>query len=234
MPRPVAYDRQTFNNPNPLARFAHRSRFRHALALMERNAGRGARVLDFGAGTGAFLHRLGQIRPDLERIAFEPFMPIRYPGMLRETAMENLASGSIDAICAFEVFEHLSEPFLHDFFSQASRILKPRGKIIASVPIMQGLALPVKELSRSLLFHRRSDHSTGELMSGLLGRPIERADDLLTSHKGFSHRALYNKLSQRFSLVDGFCSPFSAMPWWANSQVFWVFDRPAQSEGPPL
>ena len=40
------------------------------------------------------------------------------------------------------------------------------------------------------------------------------------THKGFDFRALVDRLGERFEVGDVARSPFPALPWWLNSQVF--------------
>jgi hypothetical protein len=88
---------------------------------------------------------------------------------------------------------------------------------------MQGAALPLKEVSRALLFRRFSDYSFVELLKGTFGMGVPRAENILWSHKGFDHVRLFNRLKREFSLESNSYSPFPNLPWWLNSQAFYVF-----------
>ena len=92
---------------------------------------------------------------------------------------------------------------------------------------MQGLALPLKLASRRLLYRRRGDYRWGEVLRGLLGRPVPRAANVRASHKGFDHRALRRLLERHFTIEATRRSPFAWLPWWASSQVFWRLSQPA-------
>lgn len=219
----ISYETQTLKNPNPLARFAHQARYRTSLNLVKHFAPTGATVVDFGAGQGEFLHQLGRVRSDLRMFAFEPFMHIEHPEIQTRTSMDHFADHSIDVLCAFEIFEHLAPGFIDQFVSQARRICKASTTIIISVPIMQGIGLPIKEVSRAILFRRRSDYSLGELLRGTFALSVNRPTDILTSHKGFDQRALYSRLSTDFQTVERFFGPIRILPWWCNSQAFLVF-----------
>ena len=223
MGKSVSYDRQTIGSPNPLARFAHRSRHRLSLSLVERHAPPGGLVVDFGAGTGEMLHLLGARRPDLQRAAIEPYMQVRHEGFPHHASLARLEPATVDVLTAFEVLEHLSEPDIAGFIADALRVCKPGATLIVSVPIMQGLALPLKELNRALLFRRPSDHSVPELFRAIAGYPVPRAADIRRSHKGFDHRALRTRLEHALDLQSHFSGPLTALPWWANSQSFLVF-----------
>lgn len=219
----VAYGRQTLDHPNPLARFAHRARHRRSLALAAMYVARSGTILDFGAGTGELLHRLGGLRPDIRLLAFEPFMAVQHPGILGIAELETLPDASLDAVSAFEVCEHLEADQLDGFLAQTRRLLRPEGCLIVSVPVMEGLALPAKEASRALLFRRASDYRPAELLGGMFGRPVARAPDVRTSHKGFAHRALWRRLDDDYVTIESVLSPFPGLPWWVNSQRFGVF-----------
>ena len=224
--RSVAYDRQTIKHPNPFARFAHIVRHKTALHFAVRYLHPDGAILDIGAGIGALLSELRAVRPDIVCTAFEPFMTIADPEIRQVTFLEVVRRDGIDVVSAFEVFEHLTPAIMDGCLAEVGRVLKRDGHFIVSVPIMEGLVLPLKEASRAILFRRRSDYSRGEMVAGIFGRQVPRAKNLLVSHKGFSHRALMARLTEDFRLVETQLSPFPKLPWWMNSQVFLVF-KPA-------
>src|SRR5271165_1307724 len=98
----------TVETPNPLARFAHRTRMARSVALVERYLPPEGALVDFGAGTGLLLHQLRAHFPMADLIGVEPFMAPLYPASARYVAgLGELDSGSVDLICAFEVCEHM-------------------------------------------------------------------------------------------------------------------------------
>jgi hypothetical protein len=218
-----SYELQTLKSPNPLTRFAHHVRYKNSLGLVNAYAKNGATILDFGAGEGELLHQLGASRPDLRMFAFEPFENIAYPEIQRHTSIDDVASNSIDVLSAFETFEHLTPDYVDQFILQARRICKADAKLIVSVPIMQGVALPIKEASRAILLRRFSDYSLVELIRGTCGLKVDRTADILYSHKGFDQRTLFRRLDLEFQTVNRFFCPIRALPWWCNSQAFFVF-----------
>lgn len=228
MSREVPYEVQTLNHPNPIVRFAHQTRYRNSLNLAARLLRRGGSILDFGAGQGEFLHRLATQRPDVRLIAFEPFMTIKYPEIENRRTIEEVETNSIDFYCAFETLEHISDEQIERFIAEGQRVCRANGTIVVSVPIMQGVILPIKEISRSLLFRRFSDYGIAELMKGIVGMDVPRADNILWSHKGFDQRRLYDRLRATFYAEEKFYSPFRALPWWCNSQAFFVFSAKRQ------
>ena len=94
----------------------------------------------------------------------------------------------MDVITAFETCEHLCDDTLETFFKNTEEYLKDTGTLIITVPIMIGLAFPVKEISRMIATRKMSDYSMIELINGVLGKSIERASDRNASHKGFDFR----------------------------------------------
>lgn len=224
MSREVPYEVQTLNHPNPIVRFAHQARYTNSLNLAVRLLPRGGAILDFGAGQGEFLHRLAGQRPDVRLIAFEPYMELKYQEIENRLTMEEVEPNSIDFYCAFETLEHVSDKQIEYFIAEGKRVCRPNAKIVVSVPIMQGVILPIKEVSRSLLFRRFSDYSIVEMMKGIVGMKVSRAENILWSHKGFDQRRLYDRLQAAFGPEERFYSPFRHLPWWCNSQAFFVFD----------
>jgi 2-polyprenyl-3-methyl-5-hydroxy-6-metoxy-1,4-benzoquinol methylase len=217
----VSYDRQTIHSPNPLARFAHRSRIAKSVALAEKYLPKKGVVIDFGAGTGLLLSTLGDRRSDASLYAIEPFMPSASDPRIHYVPDFEALNLNPDVISAFEVCEHLTDAETERFLANAQHCLKADGKLIVSVPIMIGGALLVKELNRSILFRRRSDYSASELLAGCLGRPVVRPAERNPTHKGFDFRRLRDQLRERFIIEDEILSPLP-LPWWANSQVFFI------------
>ena len=223
MSREIPYEQQTLSHPNPVARYAHQARYRKSLALLTRLVPEGGTILDFGAGEGELLHRLAALRTDIRLLAVEPYMKIKYPEILNLRSLEKVENDSIDLLCAFETLEHISGQQVDIFVAQAIRICRTDAKIVVSVPIMHGPLLPLKELSRCILFRRLSEYSLAELMRGVCGLRIERASNLQLSHKGFDYRLLRDRLGASFKAIEEFYSPYQKLPWWCNSQVFFVF-----------
>ncbi|WP_363349454.1 methyltransferase domain-containing protein [Methylocystis echinoides] len=220
----VTYDRQTVNSPNPIARFAHRTRLSKSILLADKHLPCRGAVADFGAGNGYFLSALGDVRVDAVLYAIEPYMPpsadprIQYISDLRGTPRE------FDVITALEVCEHLTDDQIDIFLADCKKKLRADGKLIISVPIMIGAALPIKELSRTILFQRRSDYSTSEILLGLVCCDVQRPEDRRPTHKGFDFRLLRKTLCKSFVIETELYSPLP-IPWWANSQVFFVCRR---------
>lgn len=220
----VSYDRQTINSPNPLARFAHKSRVAKSVALANRYLPNKGVVLDFGAGTGLFLSTFGKLRHDAILFAIEPIMPPAPDPQIHYIPNFESLKSQVDLICAFEVCEHLSDAELERFLSNARHALKVGAKLIISVPIMMGSALVLKEINRSILFRRASDYSGTELIKGVLGGTVQRPTDRGPTHKGFDFRWLRKKLREHLVIDNEILSPLP-LPWWMNSQIFFVCSK---------
>jgi 2-polyprenyl-3-methyl-5-hydroxy-6-metoxy-1,4-benzoquinol methylase len=222
MARIVSYAEQTLDSPNPITRFAHRSRYRISLDLADRLLPQGGLMVDFGAGEGAFLNKLAQRRPDARLLAIEPYMELRYLGIDQVAQLADVAPGTVDLIGVFEVLEHVSDADLAGFFRDAERALKPGGILLVTVPIMYGLALPVKAAASALLHRRRMEFSLPELAKGTLGTPITRPASRSGTHKGFDFRWLDREIAGAFKVRERSFSPFPKLPWWCNSQAVMI------------
>ena len=217
----VSYERQTVDSPNPIARFAHRSRVAKSVALAEKYLPPEGMVVDFGAGTGLFLSTLGDKRPDADLYAIEPFMPAATDPRIRYVPDFATLNQEADLITAFEVCEHLLDDEPEKFLFDAGCSLKAGGKLIISVPIMIGGALILKELNKAMLNRSRLEYSASELIAGIFGGAVERPPGQRWSHKGFDYRWLRKKISERFVIEHEMLSPLP-LPWWANSQIFFI------------
>ena len=108
-------------------------------ALLEGNAGPGARVLDVGCGAGN-----SYARPMAERVASytgvdasAAAVELARSAGLDATVVEDAASlpfsdDEFDLAICIEVFEHLFEP--HRAAAEIWRVLRPGGKLVASTP----------------------------------------------------------------------------------------------------
>ncbi|WP_295530988.1 bifunctional 2-polyprenyl-6-hydroxyphenol methylase/3-demethylubiquinol 3-O-methyltransferase UbiG [Novosphingobium sp. Chol11] len=218
----VSYAKQTYDSPNPIVRYAHRTRYKISLDLAKKLLPVSGKFIDFGAGNGAFLHRFSQIRPDADLTGIEPYMSIDYPDVRRVPDLGSVEPASVDLVSAFEVLEHLGDDDLARFFDNARRALRPGGHLLVTVPIMYGLTLPIKEVSRSLLHRRFSDHSLMEIAKGTAGLQVARAHDRRPSHKGFDFRDLEKQISEKFKIEIKNFSPFASLPWYLNSQAIYI------------
>ena len=222
MAREVTYAEQTLNSPNPLTRFAHRSRYKISLELSDQLLPQHGTLCDFGAGEGTFLTRLRRQRPDATLWAIEPYMTISDKHIVRHERMEDLPFASVDVMTAFETLEHVTDQQLEMFIEQSSRVLKPRGYLLITVPIMYGATLPVKEASRMLLHRKLGDIGLADMVRATCGLRISRPANRLNSHRGFDFRWLADRVSSKFRIERTAYSPTAKLPWWLNSQAIYV------------
>lgn len=94
----------------------------------------GARVLDFGAGTGNLTRLL--VREEREVVAFEPFA--EHAAILRErlgdevTVTETLDHDGFDSAVCVNVLEHIEDDV--GALADIHRVLRPGGPLLALVP----------------------------------------------------------------------------------------------------
>lgn len=223
--RKIDYNRQTIDSANPIARYTHRSRHRRALAVAGCLLPPGGRIVDFGCGVGSFLNELKAHRPDADLVGYDPGQFGTDESFTRVSHIDAVYAASVDVLCAFEVLEHLSDEQVVWFIDQTRRVLKPGGTIVVSVPIVGGLTLPLRELNRMIMFRRSTEYSFGEfLRASFLGIPPERPSDRGPTHKGFDFRVMHSILAATFNLRTQLMCPFSGLPWWLNSQAFFVLE----------
>lgn len=226
MAHKVPYREQTINTPNPVARFAHRQRYKFSLERVAEDAPRGGTVLEYGCGEGYFLTFLARVRPDLRLYGYDPESTPSGKGFSAVESLNAIGDGSIDFICCYETLEHLYTDEIAFFLGHIKRVLSENGRVSISVPIIGGPPLLLKEANRSVLFRRKSDYTASELLAAsLLGKPAPRPDHIRLTHKGFNFRSLAGYLSKELELVSKHWSPFPMLPWWLNSQAFYLYKK---------
>jgi methyltransferase family protein len=226
--REVPYEKQTVDNPNPIARFAHRARMRRSMQLVEPFLTGSATLMDYGCGQGRFLSELA---PEMNGravtlLGYDPYQRAQFEGYRIVSDPDEIAPRSVDVVTSLEVCEHLTDPEMEEFVDFTVNVMSPGARLLVTVPIMMGPTLLVKELSRSVLFRRGTDYSTADLLKGIFfGTPGRRAEDIKISHRGYDWRVTLNRLSKTFSLEHEEFSPLPFNHWFGQSQVIMVFRK---------
>jgi SAM-dependent methyltransferase len=231
----VPYEKQTLENPNPIARFAHKARFKRSKAIVIGWLGSGATVLDYGCGHGRFLAELspliGPDRPNCKLLGYDPYLAVRYENYIVIDNLDVIRDESVDIITCLEVMEHLDSEETQQFVQLARRKLVHGGKLLVTVPIMVGPALILKELSRCILFRRKSDTTLWDLfLGGALGISPPRAENIKASHRGFEWEKAYSILLRNFECIDLSFSPLPVVGWYGNSQAIMQFQKTSKNQ----
>jgi cyclopropane fatty-acyl-phospholipid synthase-like methyltransferase len=226
----VSYEKQTVDNPNPIARFAHRTRLKKSKRLLMPFLTESAVLLDYGCGQGRFLHDIAtdinEQTPRVELLGYDPYQSAQYDGYRIVSDPTAIAAQSVTILTCLEVCEHLTDSETQEFIDFALYALAPNGRMLVTVPIMTGPAVLLKELSRSILFRRRSDMTGSELFkAAFLGIPARRADDIKASHRGFDWRVTRQTLLKNFRCVDTEYSPLPFKIPHLQSQVLMLFEK---------
>ncbi|KAA0098128.1 methyltransferase domain-containing protein [Mycolicibacterium sp. P1-18] len=226
--REVSYERQTLDHPNPVARFAHRARMRRSTRLIQPYLTGSATLLDYGCGQGRFLSELAPqfTGQPITLLGYDPHQSAQFDGYRVVSDPGKVPLATVDVITSLEVCEHLSNAEMAEFVDFSDKVLAPHGRLLVSVPIMTGPALLAKELSRTILLHRRTDYAARDLVkAALLGSATPRADDIKASHRGFDWRGVLAQLLETFALEHTEFSPLPFKHWYGQSQVIMLFTK---------
>ncbi len=222
------YIRQTTGAPNPVARLAHNIRHKVALRLVSQELRDGGSVLDFGCGpAGHFLKQLGDIRTDAKLLGHD------VSSKAEETAthftfirdLQQLPDHGLDIITCLEVYEHMYKHEHEKLWTEIKRLLRPGGQFIMSVPIISGPILLLKEMNQALFYPSQpaNRYTIKELLlASFFGIPAKPPASPRETHKGFNFRAAEADLARNCKLTKKLYSPFTSLPWYVNSQVFFV------------
>ncbi|WP_157681287.1 class I SAM-dependent methyltransferase [Mycobacterium sp. JS623] len=233
----VSYEKQTVANPNPIARFAHRERMKKSVGFVKPYLTGSATLSDYGCGPGLFLHNLAAeikaSQPDVKLLGYDPYMPAQYDDFEVVADSASIGDSSVSILTAFEVCEHLTAPETEEFIEFATRVLRPDGKLLISVPIEMGPILLLKEGSRAILHRRKPATPLAELLrAAFLGRPATRATDIKSSHRGYDWRVTAKRFSDSFRTERVEFSPLPIKKWFLQSQVFMLFGTPSTDNLP--
>jgi SAM-dependent methyltransferase len=230
MGKKVDYERQTLDNPNPIARFAHRTRFKLSKQIVYKLVAENSVVLDFGCGHGRFLNEISSEniikQNNCKLLGYDPYLQINFDNFTVVNDSALIPDDSVDIITCLEVIEHLYDDEIDAFLDFATKKLTQTGKILVTVPIMIGPAIFPKEFFRAIL-HRSwpTIKFIDVVKSGLFGISAPRAIDVKTSHQGFDWRVTKQKISDVFSLKRLYFSPIPGIGWYGNSQAIMIFEK---------
>lgn len=232
------YAKKQILSSDRMVAWSHSSRFRKARQLVAPHAGK--KLLDHGCGDGTFMVLISDIFPDavgtdISRSHIED--NIQRLGDLAQLSflMENEVfdgqhDHSFDVITCMEVLEHCLDDKVELLLDLFTRLLKPGGMLIVSVPIEIGPSLLGKEVVRGFAgwrgvgdYRTKERYHFGELLKMIfagpgttLPRPAypmqlgEGRVDATHLHKGFNWKALLPRIANRFDLSP---TEFSPMGW---------------------
>lgn len=201
------YDRYTFNSRNPLARLAHRSRYKVGIGLIEKE--KHAKVLDFGCGDGRFLNDLRNQKQNFILVGFEPYMEsnlFKYITICKKwEEIKDLVKekGAFDYVVCFEVLEHFSVLSQKDTFERIAEVLKKDGRFVVSVPIEKGIPAVVKSLRRMIMHPKPEIYNIKNIMASFFGVKTKwmkqhRLGKEYLSHLGFFFDDLESVIKEFF------------------------------------
>ena len=210
------------------------------------------RLLDYGCGDGTFLNLLAsqpgrpkvcggaEVLPQTVMNCRERVRGDNVNFVVIDELEQAEYCGAYDAVFCMEVLEHMVD--VGSVLDRLTRLLKPGGKLIISVPVESGVPLLIKQAVRRIAGWRgigdypgTTSYTLTELSIGLfangkrqhLTRPVHQNGDgsCVHDHKGFNWMLLRNELRRRFLVETVFGSP---LPWLTPhlaSQVWFVASR---------
>jgi SAM-dependent methyltransferase len=99
-----------------------------------------SRVLEVGAGPGLFSEYARAHRPEMHWLATD-ILEAPWNQLVADGSRLPIRNASVDAVAAFDLVHHLADPA--GFFSEATRVLRPGGKIAVVEPWVSPVSYPV-------------------------------------------------------------------------------------------
>ncbi len=240
----IRYADLTVNDRNPIKRMLQRRRLGDSLfALRSWSDKPDLRVLDIGCGDGELAKLLAARLNQPAITCYEPTQEFR------EQAEENLAglervnlTGELaplrgqhfDLIFCLEVMEHLPDVELDALLADVDDLLAHGGQLIIGVPNELHLAALIKGAFR--LVRRAGDYDTKprNILRAIIGRPpsdrpvfrLAHGAAYHRRHMGFDHRALAQRLRQRFHIIRRYPSPLHWLPVTLGFEVYFLCGKP--------
>lgn len=194
----------------------------------------GERILDYGCGDGRLLTELSRLpsapqsvglEPYLSTTALQPGIPV-YPTF--EAVLEHYPAGAFDRVLCFEVLEHFNPTAQRIIIQNLYTALHPEGRAVVSVPVELGPPALVKNAFRRRLA-REFPHvyTLKNIAQSALFQPpqaLRKAEGFL-QHVGFDFRLLEPIFGDYFEIERRVWSPIWWLPYWLNSQVFYVLRK---------
>jgi len=132
-------------------------------------------IMDVGAAFGTFCNEIRDRCFFDQVIALEPTPDLAATCVKRgletiESGIERIAlpSASLDVITAFEVIEHLFDPF--DFVSRAARLLRVGGLLVLSCPNVEGFDVAMLGCRSNTIDHEHVNYFHARSIKNLLNR----------------------------------------------------------------
>lgn len=139
VPNEVAASGRVYSELEKFDWYYQQAKWEHDVAMHDLQGCQ--RILEIGCGTGSFIERLAR-RADVHAEGIELNESAARAAVAKgvRVVMEELSTlvphkgASYDAVCAFQVLEHVTDPL--GFLRSAVELLRPGGKLIIAVPNM--------------------------------------------------------------------------------------------------
>jgi SAM-dependent methyltransferase len=159
------------------------------------------RVMEIGCGGGKLLRTLKQHRPGLELFGCDIRSPREAPEGFAFRAVSTSGKlpfddGALDAVLIFDVLEHVPDP--DATLTEAARVLRPKGRLVAFVPI-EGEMLSLYTVFRAVLgqdvYAETKEHIQAFTHEGLIERVTRRFEIV---EKRYAYHALGHIMDASF------------------------------------
>lgn len=238
-PATTSLNYETVQNFNPLTRWLHGYRYRHALDALA-DIPQPFSVLEIGTATGKLFGALAE-RYQIDYTGIEPYEGFaaqaraRYGNrpnfrLLEASATPIIHEQRADVVIALETFEHILE---REVVTIVDGIAAMSPKLfIASVPVELGPAILMKNLGSFLCGYRRHrEYGWRRTLAATFNR-LDSLPPHGSSHMGFDWRWLAQTIRHRFKILEMRRFPFAFLPASCSATVFMICRPWTEAERP--
>ncbi len=170
-------------------------------------------LLDIGSYDGFIAHKLANIVPDLhatildsDKSGLEEAKKKKLNVLCASATELPIGDNEVDVVFCLDLIEHINDDF--KVIGEISRVLKSKGKVILTTPMVNGVSFPLLKRKKSLEINKNWGHVR-------LGYTLNQIKQLFESNN-----LILENTCGYFNLLTRIVYPFTALDFKSKSKKF--------------